>query len=70
MRERVTDLKSLLDRFDKIQLGKSGVARKQPAAHKPLLVLLALGELSRGNETIAFRDLDDRLKALLKTYGP
>ncbi len=66
----MTDLKLLLDRFDKIQLGKSGAARKQPAAHKPLLVLLALGELSRGNDAVAFRDLDVRLKALLKAYGP
>ncbi|MXX90865.1 MAG: hypothetical protein F4213_04210 [Boseongicola sp. SB0677_bin_26] len=66
----MTDLASLLDRFDNIQLGKSGVARQQPAAHKPLLVLLALGELRRGNEAVAFHDLDDRLKALLKAYGP
>ena len=63
----MADLKSLLDRFDRIKLGKAG---KQPAAHKPLLILLALGEMNQGNDTVAFRDLEHKLKRLLETYGP
>ena len=63
----MTDLKSLLDRFDGIKLGRAG---KQPAAHKPLLILLALGEMNQGKSMIAFRDLEHKLKRLLETYGP
>ncbi len=60
----MTDLKPLLDRFDKIKLGKAG---KQPAAHKPLLILLALGEMNQGNDAVAYRDLEHKLKRLLET---
>ncbi len=50
----MADLSSLLDRIDKIKLGRAG---KQPAAHKPLLILLALGEMNRGSDAVAFREL-------------
>ncbi|MDE0524257.1 MAG: HNH endonuclease [Boseongicola sp.] len=63
----MADLTSLLDRFDKIKLGKAG---KRTAAHKPLLMLFALGEMGRGKDSVAFRDLEEKLKRLLGTYGP
>ncbi len=40
------------------------------APHKPLLILLALGELSRGNKDLKFADIDVRLTELLKEFGP
>lgn len=40
------------------------------APHKPLLILLALGELARGKEDISFEDCEPKLTELLKEFGP
>jgi putative restriction endonuclease len=42
----------------------------QRAPHKPLLVLLALGELLRGKETLIFEEVEPKLKELLIEFGP
>jgi putative restriction endonuclease len=55
------------DRFEDLTVWKRG---SQRAPHKPLLVLYALGELERGTRWISFRDVDDKLRALLEEFGP
>lgn len=58
----------ILKAFDRINVWSRGSER---APHKPLLVLHALGQLSRGGpNSIAFRDLAPKLTELLKEFGP
>jgi putative restriction endonuclease len=58
----------ILEAFDRINVWSRGSER---APHKPLLVLYALGQLSRGGpNSIAFRDLAPKLTELLKEFGP
>ena len=58
----------ILKAFDRINVWSRGSER---APHKPLLVLFALGQLSRGGpKLIAFRDLAPKLTELLKEFGP
>lgn len=40
------------------------------APHKPLLVLLALGALARGQRVLTFAEVDSKLGELLKEFGP
>jgi len=40
------------------------------APHKPLLVLLALGEFSRGNRVLEFVGIRGKLSELLRDFGP
>ncbi len=40
------------------------------APNKPLLVLLALGALSRGQASLSFEECEPKLRALLKEFGP
>ncbi len=41
------------------------------AVHKPLLLLLALGRVQRGaKRLVAFREIEEPLRDLLRTYGP
>ena len=56
---------SLLDKINSLRMGKR---YGQYAPHKPLLLLHALGELSRGYETVSFRDLDAPLTRLLEDF--
>ena len=58
----------LLERFDRIRIWqRSG----QRAVHKPLLVLLALGRLARGEPAAAqFAAIEDDLRKLLEQFGP
>jgi len=59
---------SLLSRFSSLNVWTRGSER---APHKPLLVLYALAELQRGHERmLRFIDIDDKLKALLREFGP
>lgn len=58
---------SLLQEFSKIVSWRRGSER---APHKPLLVLYALGRLSRGNEQTAFSELEGPLTQLLRDFGP
>lgn len=58
----------ILKAFDRINVWSRGSER---APHKPLLVLYALGQLSRGHSnSIAFRDVAPKLTELLKEFGP
>ena len=58
----------LLAAFDRIRVWQRGDAR---AVHKPLLVLLSLARLSRGEPPIAeFAQIEDTLKRLLEEFGP
>lgn len=58
----------ILTAFDNIAVWSRGSER---APHKPLLVLYALAQLSRGGpNSIAFRDLEPKLTELLKEFGP
>ena len=58
----------ILKAFDRINVWSRGSER---APHKPLLVLYALGQLSRaGPNSIAFRNLAPKLTELLKEFGP
>ena len=57
----------LLERFQAIKTWKRG---DQRAPHKPLLILLALGRLQRGEDRLVpFRDVEEPLDALLRRYG-
>ena len=56
-----------LSRFDGLTTWANGNER---APHKPLLILLALGELSRGNATVRFADAVEPLTELLRRFGP
>ena len=58
----------LLERFDRIRVWQRGGQR---AVHKPLLVLLALGRLWRGESPAAqFTEIESDLQKLLEQFGP
>lgn len=58
----------VLAAFVRIRVWQRGDRR---AVHKPLLVLLALGRLARGEAPIVeFSDIEDKLGRLLKEFGP
>lgn len=56
-----------LERIDSLKTWRRGTER---APHKPLLLLLALAELQRGNESISFAGCRERLTNLLREFGP
>jgi putative restriction endonuclease len=59
---------ALLDAFDRIRVWQKGGQR---AVHKPLLVLLALGRLWRGEQPKAeFSAIEESLRNLLNQFGP
>jgi putative restriction endonuclease len=61
-------LDELLERIRGLNVWKRNGAR---APHKPLLVLLALGALSRGEpRLIPYREIDKPLQNLLREFGP
>ena len=58
----------ILRAFDRINVWSRGSER---APHKPLLVLYALGRLSRSEPSlIPFREVAPKLTELLKEFGP
>jgi len=58
----------LLTAFDRIRVWQRG---DQRAVHKPLLVLLALARLARGDRPmVEFAELENKLKELLEEFGP
>ena len=63
----MANVHSILKKIDSLRMGKRF---GQYAPHKPLLILHALGELSRGREVVPFRDLDAPLTRLLADFGP
>ena len=58
----------LLGAFDRVRVWQRGGKR---AVHKPLLVLLALGRLARGEPpTAPYADIEADLAKLLAQFGP
>lgn len=58
----------LLAAFDRIRVWQRG---DQRAVHKPLLVLLALARLARGDAPmVEFAEVEGQLKSLLEEFGP
>ena len=57
----------LIERFDRIRVWQQGDHR---AVHKPLLVLLMLGKLVRGEVGARFEDIEDEFRKLLEQFGP
>ena len=63
----MSTLQNLLDKINNLL---KNIHNGVHAPHKPLLILHALGELSRGNESVSFRDVESPLTRLLKDFGP
>ncbi len=63
----MSTLQNLLDKINNL---RKNIHNGMHAPHKPLLILYALGELSRGNESVSFRDIESPLTRLLKDFGP
>jgi putative restriction endonuclease len=57
----------ILERFQELSVWQRGSER---APHKPLLILLALGALSRGQRSLSFEQVETKLVELLKEFGP
>lgn len=55
---------------DRLQNLNTAVVKGNRAPHKPLLILVALGEWQRGNKRIAFADIEEKLILLLKVWAP
>jgi putative restriction endonuclease len=53
--------------FNHLGIFKRGNER---APHKPLLLLLAIGYLQKGQRNIPFADIQEKLSTLLEDYGP
>jgi len=58
---------ALLERFDSIRVWQQSGRR---AVHKPLLVLLMLGKLARGEANARFADIEKDFQRLLQQFGP
>jgi putative restriction endonuclease len=57
--------------LEAIQAIKTWKADGQRAPHKPLLLLLGLARIQRGDERLAsFRDVEEKLRGLLRAFGP
>lgn len=65
--EPIADLDSLLRKFERIRVWTDD---GRPARYKPLVVLLALGNLSEGLEQLSFREVVERLPALVDEFLP
>ena len=63
------DERTFFQRIDELNVWRRGDER---APHKPLLLLLALARQQRGETRLAYyeRDIRDRLKGLLRSFGP
>jgi len=58
----------VIDQFKGIRMWTRGGER---APHKPLLLLMALGRINRGeNPEMPYQDVDEKLKQLLIDFGP
>lgn len=62
------DEQRLVEIISKVRTWKRGDER---APHKPLLLLLALGRVQRGERRlVSFSEVEGKLRALLEAYGP
>lgn len=60
--------RQILEKIHQLNVWKRGEER---APHKPLLILLALGRIMRGEERLApFPDIEQKLTRLLEEFGP
>jgi putative restriction endonuclease len=57
----------VIERFRGLNVWARGAER---APHKPLLLLLALGALSRGERVLPFKEVEVKLTELLREFGP
>ncbi len=57
----------ILDRVDELNVWSR---RGERAPHKPLLLLLALGQFSQGKESLRFAEIEEQLTELLREFGP
>jgi len=57
----------LLERARRIVVWKQGERR---APHKPLLLLMALGRLARGDDRLGFAECEGELRDLIRDFGP
>ncbi len=58
----------ILKAFDKIRVWQRGARR---APHKPLLILMVLGRLARGEKPrIEYAEIEGKLGRLLEEFGP
>lgn len=57
----------ILNKFEHLNVNRSGERR---APHKPLLLLLAIANLQRDHEWNSFAEIEDKLRRLLKQFGP
>lgn len=60
-------LQRVLKRIAALRTYKRGERR---APHKPLLLLVAIGEMLRGNDELKFRDVESALMPLLTAFAP
>jgi putative restriction endonuclease len=59
--------RQILEKIRKVNVWKRGEKR---APHKPLLILLALGRVARGEDRLApFPDIEQKLRRLLEEFG-
>ena len=58
---------SELDPFRRLKVHTSSSRRRAP--YKPLLLLLALGRLARGEQQIVFDEAEEEFKGLARAYG-
>lgn len=58
---------SIVDRLSKLNVWKRSGER---APHKPLLILMALGAFQRGARTFRFVEYEQKLRELLREFGP
>lgn len=60
--------RQILEKIRKVVVWKR---REERAPHKPLLILLALGRVARGEDRlVAFPDIEEKLVRLLEEFGP
>lgn len=57
----------ILDKVDSLNVWCRGGQR---APHKPLLLLLALGRLSQGQQSLLFSECEAELAELIREFGP
>ena len=57
----------ILDQIEKLNVWSR---RGERAPHKPLLILLALGRLARGEAALPFSECEPQLTDLLREFGP